>query len=160
MENPTILPLEDVKLNTNYSMVISTNSGLWRYKLGDTIRFTELRPFRFIISGRTKHCINIFGEDLFIDHAEKALIVACKETGAIIENYTAAPRFYGSKTKGCHEWLIEFVRSPSNKEEFTRILDKELCNLNDDYKSKRKFGYRNSHSARSFGRDFLWMVEG
>lgn len=136
-DHPTLIPLEKVELNRNYSMVITTNSGLWRYKIGDTIRFTELRPYRFIISGRTKHCINIFGEDLFIDHAEKALTVACNETGAIIENYSAAPKFYGNRTKGCHEWILEFVRSPKDLTEFKLILDRELCKLNDDYKSKR-----------------------
>lgn len=137
-ENPKILSLGEVELNTNYTMVISTNSGLWRYKIGDTIRFTEKRPYRFIISGRTKHCINIFGEDLFVDHAEKALSVACKETGAIMENYTAAPKFYDSRNKGYHEWVIEFVKEPVDMAKFSGILDEQLCLLNEDYKSKRK----------------------
>lgn len=139
-ENPRILPLSDVEVNKYYTMVISTNSGLWRYNIGDTIKFTEVRPYRFIISGRTKHCINIFGEDLFVYHAEKALTAACEKTGAIIENYTAAPRFYDTRTKGYHEWIIEFVRKPDNLEKFTTILDGELCSLNDDYKSKRRNG--------------------
>lgn len=137
-ENPKVYTLAQVEKNKNYSMVISTNSGLWRYKIGDTIRFTETRPYRFIISGRTKHCINIFGEDLFIDHAERGLDAACKKTGAIIENYTVAPRFYEQNTKGCHEWIVEFKRGPKNLEEFTFHLDQELCNLNEDYKSKRE----------------------
>ncbi len=136
-ENPRVLTLEQVDLNKNYTMVISTSSGLWRYKIGDTIRFTELRPYRFLISGRTKHCINIFGEDLFIDHAEKGLARACSVTGAIMENYTAAPKFYESTTKGYHEWVIEFVREPKDLKEFANILDEELSNLNEDYKSKR-----------------------
>lgn len=136
-ENPRVLSLEEVEIHTNYSMVISTNSGLWRYKIGDTIRFTEKRPFRFIISGRTQHCINVFGEDLFVDHAERALNVACKETGAIMENFTAAPKFYESRTKGYHEWVIEFVKEPRNYEVFTTLLDHNLCLLNEDYKSKR-----------------------
>ena len=136
-ENPRIFSLAEVEKNKNYTMVISTNSGLWRYKIGDTIRFTELRPYRFLISGRTKHCINIFGEDLFIDHAEKGLAAACKKTGAIMENYTAAPKFYESNSKGYHEWVIEFVREPKNLEEFTDALDEELRNINDDYRSKR-----------------------
>ncbi len=137
-DNPKVLHLGEVELNKNYSMVISTNSGLWRYKIGDTIRFTELRPYRFLISGRTKHCINVFGEDLFVEHAEKALATACRETGAIIENYTAAPRYYESKAKGCHEWVVEFIKEPQNLGEFTRLLDRELCDLNDDYKAKRQ----------------------
>ena len=137
IENPRIFTLEQVELNKNYTMVISTSSGLWRYKIGDTIRFTQLRPFRFLISGRTKHCINIFGEDLFIDHAEKGLDRACKVTGAIMDNYTAAPKFYKSTTKGYHEWIVEFVREPKDLEEFAKILDEELCRLNEDYKSKR-----------------------
>lgn len=136
-EQPRILSLGEVELNKNYSMVISTNSGLWRYKIGDTIRFTELRPYRFHISGRTKHCINIFGEDLFIDHAEKGLTAACKKTGAIMENYTAAPKFYDSTTKGYHEWVIEFKRDPDDLEVFKQTLDAELCRINDDYRSKR-----------------------
>lgn len=139
-ENPKVLPLEEVELNVNYTMVITTNSGLWRYKIGDTIRFTEKRPYRFIISGRTKHCINIFGEDLFVDHAEKALSETCRETASIMKNYTAAPRYFESRTRGCHEWVIEFVKEPASLEEFSRILDQHLCALNDDYKSKRRNG--------------------
>lgn len=139
-ENPKLIPLEEVEINKNYTMVISTNSGLWRYKIGDTIRFTQLRPYRFLISGRTKHCINIFGEDLFTDHAEKALAEACKKTGAIMENYTAAPKFYDTRSKGYHEWVLEFVRQPDSLQVFSVILDEELCKLNDDYKSKRNNG--------------------
>lgn len=138
LDNPRVLSLDEVELGKNYSMVISTNSGLWRYKIGDTIKFTSLHPYRFIISGRTKHCINIFGEDLFTEHAEKALAVTCKKTGAILKDYTAAPFFYETRKKGYHEWLVEFVRSPLDLEEFTTILDEELSNLNDDYAQKRK----------------------
>ncbi len=135
--NPKVISLEDVEVHKQYTMVISTNSGLWRYKIGDTIKFTEIKPYRFIISGRTKHCINVFGEDLFIDHAEKGLVAACEKTGAIIENYTAAPRFYDRRKKGCHEWIVEFVRQPNSFDDFSSFLDKELCDLNDDYRSKR-----------------------
>src|SRR5690606_16224845 len=92
-ENPRIIPLSQVEPGKNYSMVITTNSGLWRYKIGDTVKFTSISPYRFHISGRSKHCINIFGEDLFAEHADKALAVACEETGAILQNYTAAPYF-------------------------------------------------------------------
>ncbi|NJW51341.1 GH3 auxin-responsive promoter family protein [Salinimicrobium oceani] len=137
-DNPKVIPLSEVELGKNYSMVISTNSGLWRYKIGDTVKFTSLNPYRFTISGRTKHCINVFGEDLFAEHAEKAVSHACRETGAILRDFTAAPYFYDRSKKGYHEWLIEFVRSPENKEAFTEILDKELGKYNDDYAAKRK----------------------
>lgn len=137
-EEPTVLSLEDVEIGKNYSMVITTNSGLWRYKIGDTVKFTSTNPYRFIITGRTKHCINIFGEDLFVEHAEKALSVACRKTGAILRDFTAAPFFYEQQKKGYHEWLIEFVQSPHDLKEFTAVLDTELGALNDDYAAKRK----------------------
>lgn len=137
-ENPKVIPLSEVELGKNYSMVISTNSGLWRYKIGDTIKFTSKGPYRFLISGRTKHCINVFGEDLFAEHAEKALSVTCKETNSVLRDFTAAPFFYDRQKKGYHEWLIEFVKSPKDMKEFTAILDRELGNLNEDYAAKRK----------------------
>lgn len=137
-EDPKVIPLSEVELGKNYSVVISTNSGLWRYKIGDTIKFTSTNPYRFLISGRSKHCINIFGEDLFTEHAEKALEVACRKTGAVLQNFTAAPFFYGQRKKGYHEWLVEFVKSPMNLQDFTTILDLELCELNEDYAEKRK----------------------
>ena len=137
-ENPKVVPLSEVKVGKNYSMVISTNSGLWRYKIGDTIKFTGTTPYRFVISGRTKHCINVVGEDLFVQHAEKAISVACRKTGAIMRDFTAAPFFYDRSSKGFHEWLVEFVEPPEDKEAFTGILDEELGKLNDDYASKRR----------------------
>ncbi len=137
-DNPKVVPLSEVEEGKNYSMVISTNSGLWRYKIGDTVKFTSTNPYRFVISGRTKHCINIFGEDLFVEHAEKALSRASRETNAVMRDFTAAPFFYDRQKKGYHEWLIEFVRPPQDRQEFREILDRELCNLNDDYASKRK----------------------
>ena len=137
-ENPRIIPLSEVELGKNYSMVITTNSGLWRYKIGDTVKFTSINPYRFLISGRSKHCINIFGEDLFAEHADKALSVASQETGAVLQNYTAAPFFYDQRKKGYHEWLVEFVTPPADMEKFTDVLDRELGNLNDDYAAKRK----------------------
>ncbi len=137
-ENPKVIPLSEVEIGKNYSMVISTNSGLWRYKIGDTIKFTSTSPYRFTISGRTKHCINVFGEDLFAEHAEKAISQACRETGAILRDFTAAPYFYDRRKKGYHEWLIEFVRSPESKQKFTDILDRELGKYNDDYAAKRR----------------------
>ena len=137
-ENPRIIPLSEVELGKNYSMVITTNSGLWRYKIGDTVKFTSINPYRFLISGRSKHCINIFGEDLFAEHADKALSVASQETGAVLQNYTAAPFFYDQRKKVYHEWLVEFVTPPADMEKFTDVLDRELGNLNDDYAAKRK----------------------
>ena len=137
-ENPRVLPLSEVELGKKYSMVISTNSGLWRYKIGDTVKFTSIAPYRFVISGRTKHCINIFGEDLFTEHAEKALDVVYKKTGAILKDYTAAPFFYATRSKGYHEWLVEFVKPPEDLKEFAKILDEELSELNDDYAQKRR----------------------
>lgn len=135
--DPKVIPLSEVESGKHYSMVITTNSGLWRYKIGDTIQFTETRPYRFIISGRTKQCLNVFGEDIFIYHAEKALEKACDMTGALMENFTAAPRFFDKRTKGYHEWVIEFVKRPNHLHQFTSILDEELCKLSADYKSKR-----------------------
>lgn len=136
--NPQVIPLSEVETGRNYSMVISTNSGLWRYKIGDTVKFTSTNPYRFVISGRTKHCINVFGEDLFAEQAEKALSRACDKTGAILQDFTAAPFFYDQQKKGYHEWLVEFVKSPENLREFTDILDMELRELNEDYAEKRK----------------------
>lgn len=138
LEAPKIVPLWEVEKDRNYSMVITTNSGLWRYKIGDTIKFTSTAPFRFVITGRTKHCINVFGEDLFVENAEKALAVACSKTGAVLRDFTAAPFFYEKQKKGYHEWLIEFVQSPQDLKEFTAILDTELGKQNEDYASKRK----------------------
>ena len=138
LDDPKVIPLSEVEPGKNYSMVISTNSGLWRYKIGDTIKFTSTSPYRFVISGRTKHCINVFGEDLFVEHAEKALSVACQRTGAVLRDFTAAPFFYDRQKKGYHEWLVEFVQSPQDQVIFRKILDEELGKLNEDYAAKRK----------------------
>lgn len=135
---PTTLPLSEVETGKYYSIVISTNSGLWRYKIGDTIKFVSTSPYRFLISGRTKHCINVFGEDLFAQQAEKALQETCEKTGCVVQDFTVAPFFYDLRKKGCHEWLIEFVRSPVSLREFVNHLDGELQQLNDDYAEKRK----------------------
>lgn len=132
------IPLSEVEIGEKYSMVISTNSGLWRYKIGDTLKFTSTRPYRFVICGRSHHCINIFGEDLFTEHADKALEKACKKTNAIIQNFTVAPHFYQEKSKGYHQWLIEFVETPTDLELFSQELDRELLAINEDYAEKRK----------------------
>ena len=136
-ENSQTIPLEKVELNKNYALVITTNAGLWRYIIGDTIKFTSLNPYRIQVTGRTKHFINTFGEELIIDNAEKALKQACKKTNTEILEYTAAPIFMESKNKGSHEWLIEFSKKPLYIEIFIKELDNSLKELNSDYEAKR-----------------------
>ena len=135
-ENKTVL-LQDVELNKDYAVVISTNGGLWRYQIGDTIQFTNLNPYRFKIVGRTKHFINAFGEELMIDNAEQALIIACEKTDASIIEYTAAPIYFDNNESGSHQWLIEFEKTPYDLQFFTELLDNALKNLNSDYEAKR-----------------------
>lgn len=136
-ENPKILTLAEVELHKNYALVISTNAGLWRYLIGDTIRFTSLHPFRFQITGRTKHFINAFGEELIIENAEQGLKKACEATNAEIREYTAAPVFLTQNEKGGHEWAIEFSKNPTDINLFTTVLDNTLKQLNTDYEAKR-----------------------
>jgi hypothetical protein len=136
-EHPKTLNLSEVKLDTVYAMVITTNAGLWRYRIGDTVRFTSLFPFRVKIAGRTKHFINAFGEELMIENAEIAMAYACEQTEAIMSNFTAAPRYLQNKNKGGHEWVIEFVKEPNSLEQFTRVLDQKLREVNSDYDAKR-----------------------
>jgi hypothetical protein len=136
-EHPRTLSLDEVELNKNYALVISTNAGLWRYKIGDTVRFTSLNPYRIRISGRTKHFINAFGEELIIENAEVALTRACQETGAAVSDFTAGPVYMEGGKKGCHEWVIEFARQPENLMHFTQVLDSTLRDVNSDYDAKR-----------------------
>ncbi|MBU8892994.1 MAG: GH3 auxin-responsive promoter family protein [Bacteroidales bacterium] len=136
-EFPKALHIDDVQRNTNYAIVISTNSGLWRYQIGDTVTFTSLYPHKIKISGRTKHFINAFGEEVIIDNAERALKEASLQTGAMIKDYTAAPVFMGENKKGSHQWLIEFEKHPDSIEKFTKILDITLQKANSDYEAKR-----------------------
>jgi hypothetical protein len=131
------LTIGQVEKGKNYAIVISTNSGLWRYLIGDTVVFTSLYPHKIKISGRTKQFINAFGEEVIVDNAEKALQEACKATGATISEYTAGPVYMDSKTNGTHEWLIEFETEPDNLDKFTRALDSALCSFNSDYEAKR-----------------------
>ena len=116
---------------------ISTNAGLWRYIIGDTVKFTCKFPFKFIITGRTKHFINAFGEEVIIDNAEKALQIACNHSKAIVNEYTAGPVFIGDNQKGAHQWIIEFENEPEDPEHFITILDNSLQTLNSDYEAKR-----------------------
>lgn len=136
-DHPKVVSLEEVELNKNYALVISTSSGLWRYMIGDTVKFTSNRPYKFIISGRTKHFINAFGEELIIDNAEKGLAKACKETGAQVLEYSAAPVYMDENAKCRHQWLIEFEKMPDSIEQFAHILDESLKELNSDYEAKR-----------------------
>jgi hypothetical protein len=136
-ENPKTLRLDEVELHKNYALIISTNAGLWRYMIGDTIKFTSLSPHRIQITGRTKHFINAFGEELIIDNAEKGLSKACKETGAIIRDYTACPIYFQGNEAGGHEWIIEFDKKPDDIERFTDLLDHTLREINSDYDAKR-----------------------
>ncbi|WP_246011865.1 GH3 auxin-responsive promoter family protein [Chryseotalea sanaruensis] len=136
-DNPIALSLEQVQLGKNYAMVISTNSGLWRYNIGDTIKFTSKNPYRIKISGRTKHFINAFGEEVIVENAEQAIAKACESTGAVIDNFTAAPVYLQEGKKGGHEWIIEFKRKPDDLKIFTQILDDTLRTINSDYDAKR-----------------------
>ncbi|AUP78843.1 GH3 auxin-responsive promoter family protein [Flavivirga eckloniae] len=131
------IPLSEVKLHTNYAVIITTNAGLWRYKIGDTIRFTSLSPYRIKVSGRTRHHINVFGEELIIENAENALKKVCKRTKAEIVDFTAAPIFMEGKEKGAHEWLIEFKTPPKDINYFNELFDNALKALNSDYEAKR-----------------------
>ena len=129
--------LGSVELNKNYALVISTNGGLWRYLLGDTIQFTSLKPFKIKVTGRLKHFMNAFGEEVIIDNADNAIAVASDKTGAVVNDYTAAPIFFGEKNNGAHEWLIEFEVLPEDLKEFSMQLDEALKSVNSDYEAKR-----------------------
>ena len=132
-----VIPLEQVQVAKNYAIVITTNAGLWRYKIGDTVRFTSISPFRIKVTGRTKHHINVFGEELIIENAETALKQASKHTQCEILDYTAAPIFMEGREKGAHEWIIEFKTPPKDLSLFTKSLDSALMDLNSDYQAKR-----------------------
>lgn len=138
-ENPRAIRLADVELDKNYAMVITTNSGLWRYAIGDTIKFTSRYPYRIKISGRTKHFINAFGEEVIVENAEAAVTKACEVTGAVIDNFTAAPIYLEEGKKAGHEWIIEFKVQPSSLDDFSRILDETLRAINSDYDAKRAY---------------------
>jgi hypothetical protein len=133
-----VIPLSEVEVDTNYAIIITTNAGLWRYKIGDTIRFTSTNPYRIRVTGRTKHHINAFGEELIIENAEAALRKATKLTKSEIKDYTAAPIFMNGTEKGAHEWIIEFKKPPEDFKTFTELLDKALQEVNSDYEAKRQ----------------------
>ncbi len=137
-DNPKTIGLDEVELDTNYALIISTNGGLWRYAIGDTIKFTSKFPYRIKISGRTKHFINAFGEEVIIENAEAGIAKACETTGAQIINFTAAPIYLEAGKKGGHEWIIEFQKDPDSLERFTEALDKTIREINSDYDAKRE----------------------
>ena len=159
-EADSIVSLGDVRMGDNYAMVISTNAGLWRYKIGDTVKFTSLMPYRIKITGRTKHFINAFGEELIIENAEQAVARASGATGAEIVDYTAAPMYMEGGKRGCHEWVIEFSKAPEDFSTFVRILDETLRELNSDYDAKRSYdmvlGLPQVHVAPR-GTFYAWM---
>ena len=136
-ESSVTIPLSEVKKDIDYGLVITTNAGLWRYMIGDTIKFTSLKPFRIKITGRTRHYINVFGEELNIENVEDALKLACEKTNATIVDYTVAPIFMEGKNSGGHEWMIEFKEHPINLLYFTELLDNALKSINSDYEAKR-----------------------
>ncbi len=137
MDGGDPVPLWGVEKGKNYAMVISTSCGLWRYEIGDTVQFTSTNPYKFIISGRTKHFINAFGEELIVDNAEQGLAYACEQTGAEVLEYTAAPVFMDANAKCRHQWLIEFSKQPADLQQFATLLDRRLQEINSDYEAKR-----------------------
>jgi hypothetical protein len=135
--NPETIGLPQVETGRQYAPVITTNGGLWRYLLGDTIQFTSLNPYKIIVSGRLKHYINAFGEELIIDNTDRAVAIASDKCNAIVNDYTAAPVYFSETSNGAHEWLIEFEKEPDDINLFTKELDNALQNLNSDYEAKR-----------------------
>ena len=136
-DKPETIGLKDVVLNKNYALVISTNGGLWRYLVGDTIQFTKLHPFKIKVTGRLKHYMNAFGEEVIVDNSDNAIAIASEKTGAIVTDYTAAPVYFSDNSNGAHEWLIEFDKEPDDLNKFTFELDNALKSINSDYEAKR-----------------------
>src|SRR5690554_707280 len=136
-QSEKVFGLQDVELGENYAMVITTNGGLWRYIIGDTIRFTSIKPYRFVVSGRTKHYINVFGEELIVDNSDNAIKAACEQTNSLLKDYTACPIYMENGKQGGHEWIIEFSKEPEDMDVFSKILDTNLRELNSDYDAKR-----------------------
>ncbi|MFM1932716.1 MAG: hypothetical protein RL226_2019, partial [Bacteroidota bacterium] len=159
-EFPISLSLSDVQIGEVYALVISSNAGLWRYMLGDTVRITSVHPFRIQVAGRTKLFINAFGEELMIDNAEEAIKFACEQCCASVAEYTAAPIFMNLNGKGAHEWLIEFDKAPTDFDAFMRLVDLRLCEVNSDYAAKRAFDLNMSAPLGTIvapGTFFHWM---
>lgn len=161
-EHPVTLSLDQVELNKNYALIISTNAGLWRYMVGDTIKFVCLDPFRIQITGRTKQYINTFGEEVIVDNADQALEFACSATGAIVKDYTAGPVYFSEGKSGAHEWVIEFEKQPDDFQRFCESMDRHLREINSDYDAKRykdmALGFPIIHNAPD-GTFYRWMKE-
>jgi hypothetical protein len=136
--DPKTIGLDRVETGQHYAPVISTSGGLWRYLVGDTISFTSLNPYRIKVTGRVKHYMNAFGEEVIVDNADQAIASACMITGASVSDYTAAPVFFSEQNNGCHEWLIAFSKPPDSMIAFSNALDESLQSLNSDYEAKRK----------------------
>ncbi|MDE3250295.1 MAG: GH3 auxin-responsive promoter family protein [Bacteroidota bacterium] len=134
---PQTMGLDKVETGKNYALIISTTGGLWRYIVGDTVQFTSLNPYKVRVSGRLKHYINAFGEEVIVDNTDKAVALACEKTGAVVNDYTAAPVYFGQQSNGAHEWLIEFEKAPESLPAFTKELDDALKSVNSDYEAKR-----------------------
>jgi hypothetical protein len=134
---PETVGLHQVELGKNYAPIISTNGGLWRYIVGDTVQFTSIQPYRIKVSGRLKHFINAFGEELIVDNSDSSIAYASSQTGAIVNEYTAAPLYYSDEGIGAHEWLIEFEKMPQSMDDFVYELDMALKRVNSDYEAKR-----------------------
>jgi hypothetical protein len=158
--NPKVFTIDEVETGVNYAVVISTNSGLWRYIIGDTVIFTSVYPHKIKISGRTKHFMNAFGEELMVDNADKALKIACEKTNSMVTEYTAAPVYMKDDAHGAHEWIIEFEKTPKNINQFIYEFDTALMNINSDYEAKRykniTLGQPIIHVAQP-GTFFKWM---
>lgn len=135
--NQKVIPLSEVELFKNYAIVITTNSGLWRYLIGDTVRFTSLNPFRIRVTGRTKHHINVFGEELMVENTDQAIAKTCSQLHCEVKDYTVAPIFMKNKEKGSHEWMVEFKKPPEDFALFEKVLDETLQTVNSDYEAKR-----------------------
>ncbi len=159
---PKTLTLEEVEIGKNYALVITTNGGLWRYIIGDTIKFTSLKPHRIIVTGRTKHHINAFGEELMIDNVEAAFAKVCQEFSCSIKDYTAAPVFMTGENSGAHEWLVEFYTAPEKPDLFWEAFDAELRRLNSDYDAKRYQNMTLSPPILHIGREnvfYTWLQQ-
>lgn len=161
-EQPATKGLHEVEVGRQYAIVISTNAGLWRYMPGDTIRFSSVKPYRFRVSGRTRSFINAFGEELIVENADRGIEAACAATGAVVSEYTAGPVYMGARTRGGHEWVIEFEQVPTDMHAFTEALDRRMRELNTDYDAKRRgdmaLAFPKVHAVTR-GTFFQWMKE-
>lgn len=153
-----IVPLEGVECGKVYALLISSNNGLWRYEIGDTVEFTSTNPYRIRFAGRTRQYINVFGEELIVDNAERALAEACRQTGAVVSEYTVSPCYMSLRERGAHEWIVEFDREPDSREHFAGVLDEALRAVNSDYDAKRRTTLERQHLlVMPRGRFLAWM---